>query len=209
MVFDIKIRKKTLKIKLVAFNLPLFYAWKKYFDRIENVEIIDGDILSQQADAIVSPANSFGYMDGGLDLKYSQHFGWELEDKLRAVLEEQYFGEIPVGQSIIIKIDNDTVKYLICAPTMRVPMNVANTANAYLAFKGILQAVQVFNKKYPNSIQSIVCPGLATGEGKMPAERCALQMREAYRVCMEKGMLKNRGLATAARHHMKLLEKDF
>ena len=33
--------------------------------------MIDADILKVEGDAIVSPANSFGYMDGGLDLKYS------------------------------------------------------------------------------------------------------------------------------------------
>lgn len=26
----------------------------------------------------VSPANSFGFMDGGIDMAYSLHFGWQL-----------------------------------------------------------------------------------------------------------------------------------
>lgn len=26
----------------------------------------------------VSPANSFGFMDGGIDLAYSLHFGWQM-----------------------------------------------------------------------------------------------------------------------------------
>lgn len=26
----------------------------------------------------VSPANSFGFMDGGIDMVYSLHFGWDL-----------------------------------------------------------------------------------------------------------------------------------
>ena len=30
------------------------------------------------ADAIVSPANSFGFMDGGIDMVYSKRFGWQM-----------------------------------------------------------------------------------------------------------------------------------
>lgn len=26
----------------------------------------------------VSPANSFGFMDGGIDMVYSRHFGWQM-----------------------------------------------------------------------------------------------------------------------------------
>ena len=26
----------------------------------------------------VSPANSFGFMDGGIDMAYSLHFGWQM-----------------------------------------------------------------------------------------------------------------------------------
>jgi len=43
---------------------------KKVFEEIQDITISDSDILSFKADAIVSPANSFGYMDGGLDLKF-------------------------------------------------------------------------------------------------------------------------------------------
>ena len=40
------------------------------------------EILESSADAIVSPANSFGYMDGGIDLVYLHRFGWELQTAL-------------------------------------------------------------------------------------------------------------------------------
>ena len=36
--------------------------------------------------------------------------------------------------------EGQPIKYLISAPTMRVPMDVANTANAYLAFRAIILA---------------------------------------------------------------------
>lgn len=197
--------ENTLRFKLVAFHYDLFYAWKKYFDKIENVEVVDGDILKQQGDAIVSPANSFGYMDGGLDLKYSQHFGWELEQKVRSELEENYFGEIPVGQALIVETQLDSIPFLISAPTMRVPSDVSATVNAYLAFKAIIQACLSHNKVSAKKINTVLCPGLATGEGKMDADKCAKQMFEAYETVLGGKMLKAGGLAAAVNHHLELL----
>jgi O-acetyl-ADP-ribose deacetylase (regulator of RNase III) len=45
-------------------------AWQKYFTGIADVRISHSDIFESSAGAIVSPANSFGYMDGGIDLVY-------------------------------------------------------------------------------------------------------------------------------------------
>jgi hypothetical protein len=44
----------------------LVQSWKNHFKGVENVSISCGDIFELKADAIVSPANSFGYMDGGM-----------------------------------------------------------------------------------------------------------------------------------------------
>lgn len=173
-----------LKIQLVAFNDGLYQAWQDCFAEAKDVTVSQGDILSFKADAIVNPANSFGYMDGGLDAKYSQFFGWQLEQRLRAILEEHHYGELPVGQAVIVKTEHPEIPYLISAPTMRVPMRVSNTPNAFLAFKAVLQAVQQFNRTEQSKIISVLCPGLGTGEGKMPAERCAYQMLKAYNVCL-------------------------
>lgn len=190
---------------MVAFNLELFYAWEKYFNELENVQVIDGDILKQQADAIVSPANSFGYMDGGLDLKYSQHFGWELEGRVRQRLEQDHFGEIPVGRAIVVETLRQDIPFLISAPTMRVPSDVSNSANAYLAFKGILESVISHNRNNEPEIKSLLCPGLGTGEGKMLPEMCAKQMRRAYDVCILGKFQTKGGLAGAVNDHLSLL----
>ena len=191
----------------MAFNLDLFYAWKKYFGSIDQIEVIDGDILKQSGDAIVSPANSFGYMDGGLDLKYSIHFGWDLESKVRRVLEQDYFGEIPVGNAIVVKTGLDTVKYLISAPTMRVPSDISETVNAYLAFKAIIQACLKHNQSSSQPIETVLCPGLGTGEGKLPADKCAKQMYMAYQTALGNQMLTQGGLAGAVNNHLELLGK--
>ncbi len=190
---------------MVAFDFDLYYSWKSCFDNIEGVEVVDGDILQEKGDAIVSPANSFGYMDGGLDLKYSTHFGWDLEQKVRNKLESDYFGEIPVGQAIVVPTGLPEVKYLVSAPTMRVPSDISETVNAYLAFKGIIQSVLAYNRENNGVIGTVLCPGLGTGEGKMSASVCAKQMLRAYKVCLNNEMLRQGGLASAVNDHIKLL----
>lgn len=197
-----------MHIKLVAYTYDLYYAWQTYFHDLPNIEIIDGDILKQSADALVSPANSFGYMDGSLDLKISQTLGWHIEKRVREVLINEYYGELAVGQAIIVPTDHIQFPYLISAPTMRVPMDVSKTVNAYLAFRAILQTAEYFNQQHGNPIQSIACSGLGTGEGKMPAKLCAKQMRMAYEVVINKKMLTQGGLANAVKQHMDLLSLD-
>lgn len=49
-------------------DVDVVRAWEKYFKGIANVRVSHGDIFERTAGAIVRPANSFGYMDGGIDL---------------------------------------------------------------------------------------------------------------------------------------------
>ena len=143
-----------------------------------------GDIFELKADAIVSPANSFGYMDGGIDLVYVQRFGWELQDRLQSHLKEQHDGELPVGQATIVETLDTEIPYLISAPTMRVPANVSTTLNAYLAFRAAIRAVKQHNVENEMPIRSVLCPGLCTAIGRMPADLAARQMAAAYSVCV-------------------------
>ena len=199
-----------VRFVLVDLDFELVEYWKKHFKGCDNVIACQGSILKENVSAIVSPANSFGYMDGGLDLALSQHFGWQVEKNVRKVLIERYDGELPVGQAIVVPTEHEQVPWLISAPTMRVPMVVKDTANAYLAFRAILRAVRKHNKENPEAaIQSVACPGLGTGNGMMPPERCARQMRYAYDVCVRGQILKLGGLAEASRNHMSLIDVEF
>ncbi len=194
------------QIHLVAYGYDLYDACQKELEQFENISIHVGDILKFSGDAIVSPANSFGYMDGGLDLKYSQFFGWDLEKRLRKHIEEEFFGEIPVGNATIIDIEHGPFKYLISAPTMRVPMDVSKTTNAYLAFKAILENTISHNRINPSKqITSIYCPGLGTGEGKLPVDLFAKQVRYAYEAVALGNFVKQGGLVGAVNNHMDLV----
>lgn len=169
-----------LTIILRDINPDMAAAWRTAFEAHADVRIGCGDIFEETADAIVSPANSFGYMNGGIDLIYARHFGWEVQTRLQAHLEAEWDGELPVGMATIVSTEDPEIPWLISAPTMRAPGVVAETMNAYLAFRAALLAVQRFNNNTTPPIRSILCPGLGTAVGMMPPTRCARQMRMAY-----------------------------
>jgi len=53
--------------KLISPIKEMVDAWEAVFVNRPGIEIHHGDIRDFQGDAIVSPANCFGFMDGGID----------------------------------------------------------------------------------------------------------------------------------------------
>lgn len=180
-----------MQIYLRDRNPSLVRAWEEMFVDCPDVHPSFGDIFAEgpwlNVQAVVSPANSFGFMDGGIDFVYSAYFGWAVSEKLREHLWQEYQGELLVGQALVMDMRETNTKhvahktriertpYLISAPTMRVPSDVSQTVNAFLAFRAVLREA----KKH--GIESILCPGLGTSIGQMPYRNCAVQMLEAYR----------------------------
>ena len=166
---------REINLSLVHFNSPaLGENWSHLFKDEPNVNIIEGDIFNVKTDAIVSPGNSFGFMDGGLDLLISKKLGWEVQSELIKKIDTTALGELLVGQALSIEVNN---KIVICAPTMRVPTSegIPHSVNAYLAMKAIL-IEGIRNEK----ITSIAIPGLCTGTGRMPPNIAAKQMKAAF-----------------------------
>lgn len=168
------------QIILADKNPELIEAWQQQFVDAENVTVRGGNILLARADALVSPANSFGFMDGGLDWSISELFEHKIQGAVQEVIRSKHAGELLVGAAEIVSTGNSQFPFLVCAPTMRVPQNVSTSVNAFLAMRAILLAVEKFNQGASQSIKSVVVPGLCTGAGKMTYEVSALQMREAY-----------------------------
>jgi O-acetyl-ADP-ribose deacetylase (regulator of RNase III) len=169
---------KNLKIILSALDKELINSWKKYFQNEESIDIRYEDITKIKCDAIVSPANSFGFMDGGLDYQLSERFGWDLEKRLQKIIKELPEGELLVGQALVIETNDLDVPFLISAPTMRIPtnFNIDTSINAYLAMKAVL-----IKAKQSINITSVAIPGLCTGTGKMTTDIAAKQMLQAYK----------------------------
>ena len=64
---------------------------------------------------------------------------------------------------------------------MRVPRDVADTLNAYLAFRAALRAVIAHNASDRAPIRTVLCPGLATAIGKDRRRPRAVRSSEAAR----------------------------
>lgn len=172
----------TLPTKIVLADLwdPLIRAWTEAFSTFEHVQVRHGDFFAEDADALVSPANSFGIMDGGLDAAIRARLGGHIDTAVQRRIVESHHGELPVGAAEIVPTGHPRWPFLVVAPTMRVPESVGQTLNAYLAFRAAMLAISRHNQGSPmQRISSIVVPGLGTGIGAMDARRCAAQMRIA------------------------------
>lgn len=137
-----------------------------------------GDPLDVKADAYVSPANSFGFMDGGIDATLSERFP-HIERRVQTAITE-VGGILPVGRALVVETGDAYTPYLVCAPTMETPSHVGHTNNAFRAMSALLDAVERFNNVESDAIGSAAIPGLCTGVGGMESEVAAFQMARAY-----------------------------
>jgi len=176
-----------MKLILSAVNDSLAAAWQRFCGDLEFVEVHHGSILDIPCDAVVSPANSFGFMDGGIDAIYLRHFGSHLQTDVQQVIAERHHGEMLVGAADIVETGDARIPHMIVAPTMRVPMVLTDSVNAYLAAKAVLQLVRTGTfrsgpsrgRSIAETVHRIALPGLGTGVGRLGPSVCARQVRAA------------------------------
>lgn len=184
-----------IEIILTALDRELYEAWQKFCGDLPDVTVYHGSILEVECDAVVSPANSFGFMDGGIDMLYSRSFGWGVQKRLQKLIQERHHGELIVGTAEIVDTGSPAVPFLIAAPTMRVPMLLQETVNPYMAARAALLLVKYGafpaglyqGQKINERVKIIAFPGLGTGVGHVSSETCARQVRAAIEeVVLEK-----------------------
>lgn len=176
-----------MRLILAAIDGALATAWRQFCGDIDFVELHSGSILDASCDAVVSPANSFGFMNGGIDAIYLRRFGGGIEDRVRRTIAERHHGELVVGAADIVETEDTHIPYLIVAPTMRVPMVLTDSVNAYLAARAALllvahgrfQAGAYAGQAISEKIRRVAFPGLGTGVGQLSPNVCARQMRAA------------------------------
>lgn len=161
-------------------------AFDRHFAGLPDVETVVGRFEDlPRYDCMVSAANSFGLMDGGVDFAISQFFGWDLRERVQARIIAEYLGEQPVGTSMIVETNHVDHPYVAHTPTMRVPMPISDTDNVYLAMSAMLRAVHDHNRTVKPPISIVACPGLGTTTGRVPFEDAARQMSQAYRCYLD------------------------
>ena len=157
-------------------NIPaVAAALAEAFAGHPEIEVVCGDILELAHDCVVSPANSHGYMDGGVDAAYSRFFGPQLELQVQAAIHRRPEGLLPVGAALAVATGHARIPFMIVAPTMEMPEEVP-ASHAGRALRAVLRLVD----SEPQLDGHIYCPCLATGVGRVPAAEAAASMLSAY-----------------------------
>lgn len=169
-----------LRVSLGDTNPAVAEGLATAFRAVASVEVVCGNLLDLSCDAIVSPANSFGDMGGGIDKAIDDFHRGEAQRRVMAAIAEQYLGELPVGAALVVEVSTSRFPFVVAAPTMRVPGSVEGSINAYLSMRAVLVAVLRHNQTSRRPIRSLAVPGLGTGVGGLGAEEAAEQMHAAY-----------------------------
>ena len=185
--FGKNLPEKSLKIILCGNDTEATSAFVDQFFEIACVQIVLGNILDLDTTALVSPANSFGEMSGGLDKAIDNFYDQRAQKTAMKMIQEKYFGELPVGNAEILSMATEIFPYLILAPTMRIPGKLPNDSiNAYLAMRAALISIEEFNRFKPGGISSVAIPSFCTGVGGMQYIESAKQMRTAFEMIVMK-----------------------
>ena len=151
-----------MKVIIADHNKFVQQALKDYDPTFEWHE---GTPLAFDIDAVVSPANTAGIMNGGYDAALRRHFGNTLEYRVRMSIKEK---PIPVGEARAIQTVDPKVKWLIVAPTVSIAadgLSGHESVSYAAAYKSVIAASQV-------GARCLGMTGLGTGAG-------GLKIREA------------------------------
>lgn len=169
-----------MEIYLIERDFNKFKYLQLYF-KDENVILVNESfekfIKNTRVQCVVSPANSFGLMDGGYDLALTKWYGKELQERVQKYIIENYYGEQPVGSSFIIETRKDN-QYLIHTPTMRTPEKIVDTRVIYQCMRTTLMVAK------ENDIKSVLIPMFGGLTGCVRPQVVAEMMYLGYRQIM-------------------------
>jgi O-acetyl-ADP-ribose deacetylase (regulator of RNase III) len=126
-------------------------------------------ITTIRVDAIVNPANSFGYMGGGVAFAIKNIGGQMIEEE---AIEQ---APIQIGEAIITTAGDLVAKNVIHAPTMHEP---AEKTDIHKVKCAVQAALEIADNK---GMKSIAFPGMGTGVGGVRKEDAAKTMLSAMK----------------------------
>jgi O-acetyl-ADP-ribose deacetylase (regulator of RNase III) len=163
------------QLHLVDVSTEMVSAWRWAFAAHPEVRIVEASIVEVARGVVVSPANSYGEMGGGVDLVYRRHFGREIERRVQAKIRETFGNYLPIGEALLVETGSTVIPHLISAPTMFLP-EPTTAENVYLAMSAALRVATSPDA----SIEAVFCPGMGTGVGRLPFTTAASAMARAY-----------------------------
>jgi O-acetyl-ADP-ribose deacetylase (regulator of RNase III) len=176
-----------VKVVLCDINEKMIKAWRDTFEENPEVDIVQGSMTAMQTSAWVSPTNSAGRMDGGLDLVIKRFLTDKVEKAVQQQIKDVHGGKLPLGRTTCVPTGRAQPAFLISTPTMQASNeDISDTLNVALACAAAFQAVHTQNAIAPGSITSIALPGLGANTGRVPVEICADLMWTAYNLFRER-----------------------
>ncbi|MFJ2747371.1 ADP-ribosyltransferase domain-containing protein [Streptomyces sp. NPDC087297] len=170
-----------LRVVLTDVNEHVVQAWRAAFADTPGIEIRRGSILDEDVDAWVTPTNSRGRMDGGVDAVIKRHLGSGIQVRVQRAVRDRFAGAMPVGSAVCVPSGAAVPRFLISTPTMvQSSQNVSATLNVALACAAAFQAVHRQNRTAPGSIRSVALVGMGAQTGRVPARVCANLMWTGY-----------------------------
>ncbi|WP_054056165.1 macro domain-containing protein [Alloactinosynnema sp. L-07] len=182
---DLRSDVGALDLVLCAVSDQLAAAWDTAASDRATVRVHRGSTVDCGADAVVSPANSYGWMRGGIDAVYAETFP-SVEQSVRSAVLAYHGGELPVGEALIVPTGAARPAWLISAPTMREPSTVLapDTVHPFLAARAVFRlwrdAVLDDGTPVRAAVRTIAMPGLGTGVGHVEPAVCARQVAAAW-----------------------------
>jgi O-acetyl-ADP-ribose deacetylase (regulator of RNase III) len=125
-----------------------------------NIEIIEGDISTIEADALVNAANNHFWMGAGVAGALKRAGGIEIEQQ--AVAQ----GPVPVGEAVATRAGRLKAKYVIHAAVMGQDLRTSEDAIKKATENSLRRADEL-------GVKSIAFPALGTGVGGFPLSGCA------------------------------------
>ncbi|MBT2420113.1 macro domain-containing protein [Streptomyces sp. ISL-22] len=170
-----------LEVVLTDINTQVVQAWRAAFADTPGIEIRKGSLLDETVDAWVSPTNSRGLMNGGVDAAIKRHLGAGIQLRVQRAIRDRFAGRLPVGSAVCVPSGAVNPKFLISTPTMeQSSQNVSETLNVALACAAAFQAIHQQNRQEPGSIGSVALVGMGARTGRVPARVCANLMWTGY-----------------------------
>ena len=133
------------------------------------IEARKASITTIQVEAIINPANSFGYMGGGVAGVIKQVGGQSIEDE---AIEQ---APIQVGEAVITGAGDLVCKKVIHAPTMHNPGEKTDEHKVMCAISAALTLAE------EHDFKSIAIPGMGTGIGGLDKIEAAQIIVEAIK----------------------------
>ncbi|SDX42603.1 macro domain-containing protein [Thiocapsa roseopersicina] len=164
------------RLLLVDRNPELVSVLALAFGAYPEVQVLEDDILRVAQGCLVSPANSAGFMDGGIDRLYLEFFGLDLQARVQDAIHRRYKGSMPVGAGLAVPTGHARIPYLIVAPTMASPERLEDARPSGMAMMAVLETAW----RNRRVIDRVYCPGLGTGVGGLSPADAGAEMALAY-----------------------------